>query len=148
MTLWTPSGERPVRPEPEEPAAPGGAGGGGGRGGARPPTPGPGPGVDEQELTDEELAELGQRMAEIQGQMLATPAEVIVANHCIALYELAVLHLRQPSPKFDEARLAIDALGALVEGLGGRLGENERPLREALAQLQLVFVQAKGISTP
>lgn len=145
MTLWTPSGERPVRPEPEEPAAPAGGGGrGGGAGGA---SVGAG-GTGTDELTEEELAELGQRMAEIQGQMLATPAEVIVANHCIALYELAVLHLRQPSPKFDEARLAIDALAGLVEGLGRRLGENERPLRDALAQLQLAFVQTKGISTP
>ena len=137
MTLWTPSGERPLRPEPEEPPSSGAthAASVGGAG-------------DQPELTEEELAELGQRMAEIQDQMLATPAEVIVANHCIALYELAVLHLRQPSPKFDEARLAIDALAGLVEGLGSRLGENERPLRDALAQLQLAFVQAKGISTP
>ena len=145
MTLWTPSGERPVRPETEETTPPTGGGGASDRSG-RPG--GAGGGVDQDDLTEEELAELGQRMAEIQGQMLATPAEVIVANHCIALYELAVLHLRQPSPNFDDARLAIDALAALVEGLGSRLGENERALRDALAQLQLAFVQAKGLSTP
>jgi hypothetical protein len=136
VTLWTPSGERPLRPEPEKSPSSGATDAATGAAG------------DQPDLTEEELAELGQRMAEIQGQMLATPAEVIVANHCIALYELAVLHLRQPSPKFDEARLAIDALAGLVEGLGNRLGENERPLRDALAQLQLAFVQAKGITTP
>jgi hypothetical protein len=137
VTLWTPSGERPLRPEPEEPPSSG-----------APDAGTSGAAGDQPDLTEEELAELGQRMAEIQGQMLATPAEVIVANHCIALYELAVLHLRQPSPNLDEARLAIDALAGLVEGLGNRLGENERPLRDALAQLQLAFVQAKGITTP
>ena len=40
--------------------------------------------------------------------------------------------------------MAIDALGALVEGLSGRLGADEQQLRDGLAQLRLAFVQIKG----
>ena len=32
----------------------------------------------------------------------------------------------------------------MVEGLEGRLGENEHVLRDALAQLRLAFVQLQG----
>jgi hypothetical protein len=68
---------------------------------------------------------------------------VVVANHCVGLFQLAALHLNQESPKLDEAGLAIDALGAVVEGLGPRLGEHEQPLRDALAQIRLAFVQVR-----
>ena len=64
------------------------------------------------------------------------PAAVVVSNHAMGLYELAALHLTAETPKLDEASVAIDALSALVEGLEGRLGENEATLREALAGLE------------
>ena len=40
-----------------------------------------------------------------------------------------------------DARLAIDALVALVEGVGDRLGEDSETLRDALSQLQRAYVQ-------
>jgi hypothetical protein len=40
--------------------------------------------------------------------------------------------------------LAIDAFGLLVEGLGERLGEAAGPLRDALAQIRLGFVQVEA----
>jgi hypothetical protein len=64
-----------------------------------------------------------------------------VANHAVGLFQLAALHLNQRPPNLDEGRLAVDALGALVEGLAGRLGDEEAPLRDALSQLRLAFVQ-------
>jgi len=57
------------------------------------------------------------------------------------MYELAAIHLSQQEPNLAEAGLAIDAMAAVVEGLSGRLGENEPTLREALGQLRLVFVE-------
>lgn len=81
-------------------------------------------------------------MAEMAERLMATPAVVVILNHCIAIHELAVLHLDQESPNLGEAKVAIDALAAMVERLGTRFGENERPLREALSQLQLAFVEA------
>ena len=85
--------------------------------------------------------ELRAHFAEVQRQLLDTPASMVIANHCIGLFQLAVLHLEQPTPNLQEAKLAIDAMGAITEGLGSRLGEEEAPLREALTQLRLGYVQ-------
>jgi hypothetical protein len=68
----------------------------------------------------------------------------IVANHAVGLWQLAIVHLAPEGdtpPRLDEARIAIDAMASLVEGLGERLGAHEAPLRDALAQLRLVYVQ-------
>jgi len=113
-TIWTPSGEQPVGDE-------------GDQGGQEPP----------QE-------ELEAELAEVQRQLLETPASVIIANHAIGLFQLAALHLNQQPPNFVDAQLAIDGLGALVEGLGDRLGPDEEALRDALAQIRLAFVQIKS----
>ena len=80
-------------------------------------------------------------MEELRQQLLHAPAEIVIANHAFGLFELAALHLSQQPPKLDQARLAIDAFGALVEGLAGRLGEAEQQLTDGLAQLRMAFVQ-------
>lgn len=134
-TLWTPDGERPVRRESPPPSAPsgdpaGGSGGGGSGGGA---SGGGGAGP-----SDEEMA---AQLAQMQEQLARTPAEVVIANHAFGLFELAALHLSQQPPNLDQARLAIDALGALVEGMTGRLGTHEPELIQGLGQLRLAFVQ-------
>ena len=67
--------------------------------------------------------------------------EIVIANHAFGLFELAALHLSLQPPQLAEARTAIDALAALVEGMQGRLGEPEAQLVEGLAQLRMVFVQ-------
>lgn len=119
-SLWTPGGERPVG---REPAAP------------EPESP------DGDELTAEEQAQLADQMAAVQQELLGTPVSVVVANHAVGLFQLAALHLNQRPPNLEEGRLAVDAMGALIEGLSGRLGEEEASLKEALAQLRLAFVQ-------
>jgi hypothetical protein len=83
-------------------------------------------------------------MEQVRRQLLQTPAAVVVANHAYGLFELAAIHLSEQPPNLDEARLAVDGLGTLVEGLGSRLGEAEEPLRDALAQIRLAFVQISG----
>jgi hypothetical protein len=85
-------------------------------------------------------------MARVRAELAATPVADIVANHAVGLWQLAVLHLTpegDEAPRLDEAGLAIDALAALVEGLGERLGHNAEPLRDALAQLRLAYVQVQ-----
>jgi hypothetical protein len=137
-----PSGDD--RTPPDAPRAPSRPSGGG-----PPPGPGgnsgPGPtGDDELDLDDlgpEEQAELAQRLDELRRQLLGTPAEVVVANHAYGLFELAAIHLSQRPPRRDEARLAVDAMATLVEGLAGRLGDAERSLQDALSQIRLAFVQ-------
>jgi hypothetical protein len=149
-SLWTPDGEHRVQPSgddrtpPDAPRAPSRPGGGGavaGPGGDSGAGPAGGDELDLEDLGPEEQAELAQRLDELRRQLLGTPAEVVVANHAYGLFELAAIHLSQRPPRRDEARLAVDAMAALVEGLAGRLGEAERSLQEALAQIRLAFVQ-------
>ncbi len=99
------------------------------------------------ELSDEERAQLEEamaQMAEQERQLATTPPDVVIANHVMGLYELAAIHLRQNPPNLNEASLAIDAMSSMVDGLEGRLGENEATLRNARAQLQQAFV---GVSS-
>jgi hypothetical protein len=84
---------------------------------------------------------MAQEMEQVRRELASVPAAVVVANHAMGLYELAAIHLSSDPPSFKEAQLAIDAVTALVEGLEGRLGENEQTLRDALAQLRLAYVQ-------
>jgi hypothetical protein len=139
MSLWTPSGEHPVdrgRPAPGEPASP--------PPGPTAPPPPPGP-TSLDDLTPEERAEAEEFARQVDAarrQLLEAPAGTVVAQQALQFYELAALHLSQPQPKLDDARVAIDAFAAVVNGLGSRLGEAEQPLRQALNQIQLAFVEA------
>ncbi len=85
-------------------------------------------------------------MAELRQQLADTPADLVVANHCFGLFELAALHLSLQPPQLPQAKLAVDALACLVDGLAGRLGDQEQQLRDGLAQLRLAYVQIKGSS--
>ena len=131
-TLWTPDGERSIRRDPEP-----------SRGPAQPGSPGsvppPGGGGAEELTAEDEAA-----MAELQQQLAQTPVELVIANHAFGLFELAALHLSIQPPQLPQARLAIDALGALVEGLAGKLGEYERQLIEGLANLRMAYVQIRS----
>ena len=46
-----------------------------------------------------------------------------------------------PEGQWDDGGLAIDALSAILEKVGSRLGEAEAPLRQTLAQLQMAYAQ-------
>lgn len=141
MSLWTPDGDLPVEPN-----------------GATNPTPPPaergaaglvgGPEFDD--LSPEEQAkaeELVAEMAEMQRQLLGVPAQVIVVNHARGLLELAIMHLNQSEPRFEEARLAIDAFAAILDSTGNRLGEDGDYLRQVLTQVQIAFVQRQSDTT-
>jgi hypothetical protein len=89
--------------------------------------------------TPEETA-LAEELAAMQAELAKTPASVVVANHAVGLFQLAAIHLNQRPPNLDDGRLAIDAMAALVDGLAGRLGDDEASLRDALAQVRMAFV--------
>jgi hypothetical protein len=131
-TLWTPDGERPVSPS-----------------GADGPAEGTGPDPDagfepETELTPEQQEQarmMAKELAEARARLLEADAGTVVANHALGIYELAAIHLTADEPKLSQAKLAVDALAALVEGLEGRLGESEAVLTDALHQARMAFVQ-------
>src|SRR2546426_11860740 len=92
----------------------------------------------------EEERQLAEELAAMQDELAKAPASVVIANHAVGLFQLAAIHLNRRPPNLEEGRLAIDAMAALVEGLGGRLGDQEPALREALNQLRLAYVQLAG----
>ena len=92
--------------------------------------------------------ELRAELRAMQEQMIRTPAAIVVANHCIGLVELAALHLGQNPPNLADAQLAIDALAGILDALGSRMGENAPPLRQALNQMRMAFVEARSAKTP
>jgi len=98
-------------------------------------------GDDSTALSDAQAAldDARQRIAE-------APAQVVVVNHVMGLYELAAIHLSSTPPKLSEASLAIDAMAALVERLGERMGEQTETMRDALSNIQMVFVALQSRS--
>ena len=122
-SLWTPGGEHPVD-RPDENAAL----------------------KDEPRLEDlspeerEQVESMAREMAAVREQLASVPAAVVVANHLMGLYELGSIHLSQQPPNLAEASVAIDALGAVVDKLPGRLGETEATMRDALHQIRLAYV--------
>jgi hypothetical protein len=130
-TIWTPSGEYVPRQEPpEQPKPP-------------PAAAGPGPGEGRQPTPEEIEAALAAARA-----TLHTPVIEHIGGHAMALFELAALHLEREAatggeekPDLAEAALAIDAMAALVEGLGDKLQPYRGQLESALNQLRMAFVQ-------
>src|SRR3954451_12645868 len=93
----------------------------------------------------ESLVEDAQNaISDARARLAEVPAEMVVANHVMGLYELAAIHLGAEPPRLSEASLAIDAVGCLVEGLGSRLGPDAPTLVDALASIRLAFVQIKA----
>lgn len=81
---------------------------------------------------------------EARRRVAEAPAEIVVVNHVMGLYELAAIHLSAGQPDLASAALAIDAVACLVDGLGDRLGEETATMRDALNNIRLAFVQIKG----
>ncbi len=96
-------------------------------------------GQDEHNIRDRDMA-----LDELQREIAAAPVEVVVANHCYGFFELAAIHLSKQPPDAEAARLAIDAMGAVLDGLGQRLGEHFAALEEGLAQIRLAYVTIVG----
>lgn len=125
-SLWTPGGEVPVdrnRSEDREPQAD--------------PTPDTG----QTDASDEATQAQYEAM---RAQLLEIPAADVIAQELVAIYELAALHLSQEEPKLDQARLAIDTLAAVVDGVGDRLGPAGEQFAQIIPQLRLAYVERSG----
>jgi len=131
MSLWTPDGEHHVEREHARDLDE--------------PDDDPLEGLSPEER--EQAMAMAAEMQEVRQQLASVPAAVVVANHAMGMYELAAIHLSTQPPNFVEAQVAIDAMAAIVEGLHGRLGENESTLIDALGQLRMAYVQLHGATT-
>ena len=104
-------------------------------------------GLDTDDLdpeTADALAEAERAMQDARDRLAEVPAEVVVTNHVMGLYELAAIHLSSAPPDLRQSVLAIDAVSCLVDGLGERLGDDYPTMRDALNNIRLAFVQIKG----
>ena len=101
----------------------------------------------DQETIDA-MEEAQRAMEDARSRLADVPAEVVVTNHVMGLYELAAIHLSATPPDLEQAVLAIDAVACLVDGLGDRLGEEAPTMRDALNNIRLAFVQIKGATQP
>jgi hypothetical protein len=128
--LWTPSGEHVPEPDPAS---------------------GAGDEFLDDGFDDEELdPEVAEELRRVRAEIAATPAEDLVARHAVGLWELAVLHLSPDEDRplrLDQAAVAIDAMGGIVDALGDRLGAHASALRDALGQLRIAFVEVQQRST-
>ena len=107
----------------------------------------PDPAIDETELDQDQLdalADAEAAMNDARARLAEVPAEVVITNHVMGLYELAAIHLSADPPDLQQAVLAIDAVACLVEGLDDRLGDDAPTMQDALANIRLAFVTIKG----
>lgn len=98
--------------------------------------------------TIDAMEEAQRAMEDARSRLADVPAEVVVTNHVMGLYELAAIHLSATPPDLEQSALAIDAVACLVDGLGDRLGEEAATMRDALNNIRLAFVQIKGTANP
>ena len=151
MTIWTPDGEHPINRDANDDTT----NQAGDDGGINPDSA-----TAEflATLSDEDLAtftamsdedqantiRMFAELSDARQRMMETPAATIVANHAMGLYELAAIHLSATEPNLAEAKLSIDALVALVDVLRGQSDTDESTLNDAVAQIQLAFVQVSA----
>jgi hypothetical protein len=132
-SLWTPDGERPVRkPSSPAPTSP-----------SEPPTRSSEEGFSGQP-SPEEMQAMESELRAMTEELSQVPAAAVVANHAVGLFQLAAVHLQVVPPNLPDARLAIDAMAAIVDNCKGRLGPDEQTLVDALSQIRLAFVQVSA----
>ncbi|HYI44898.1 MAG TPA: hypothetical protein VE174_05465 [Actinomycetota bacterium] len=71
--------------------------------------------------------------------IVQTPSLDWVLNAAVNLANVAGTKLEMGAA--PDAQLAIDALAAIVNGLGSRLQDAEAPLKQTLSQLQIAYAQ-------
>ena len=89
-------------------------------------------------------------LEEMRERLASASAADVVAEAALSLVALAYVRLGVPPEQneryrdLDAARLLIDALGGMLDGARGRLGEAEPELRDVLARLRMAYVDVAG----
>jgi hypothetical protein len=77
----------------------------------------------------------------------STPVETVLGNHFFVLLQLAALQLSSTPPDLAGAQLVIDTVAAMLQAGGERLGEHAALYRNALAEVQQLYVRAASAPT-
>jgi hypothetical protein len=98
-------------------------------------------------MTDEpEDSDNDNEVDEIE-QLRATPVELILGNYVFHLIQLAAVHLAATPAQLPQAQLTIDVVAAMLRAGDERLGENVELYRNALAEVQQLYVRAASSSS-
>jgi hypothetical protein len=89
-----------------------------------------------------ETSEQSNNDADEIEMLRSTPVEVVLGNHIFHLVQLAAVHLAATPPQLPQAQLTIDVIAAMLQAGGDRLGEHVQLYRNALAEVQQVYVRA------
>jgi hypothetical protein len=76
-----------------------------------------------------------------------TPVETVLGNHFFVLLQLAALQLSATPPNLAGAQLVIDTIAAMLQAGGSRLGEHVDLYKNALAEVQQLYVRAASAPT-
>jgi hypothetical protein len=71
-----------------------------------------------------------------------TPVETVLGNHFFVLLQLAALQLSATPANLPGAQLVIDTIAAMLQAGGGRLGEHVELYKNALSEVQQLYVRA------
>lgn len=91
-------------------------------------------------MTDEHETSLDE--SEEIAYLRATPVATVLGNHYFVLLQLAALQLSATPPDLGAAQLVIDTIAAMLHAGGDRLGEHVELYRNALAEVQQLYVRA------
>lgn len=75
-------------------------------------------------------------------ELRATPVTDVLATHIFYLIQLAAVHLADSPTQLENASLVIDVVSGMLDAGGERLGEHAALYRNALAEVQQVYVRA------
>jgi beta-glucanase (GH16 family) len=92
-------------------------------------------------MVEPQRDESAEELDEIE-LLRSTPIELILGNHIFHLVQLAAVHLAATPAQLPQAQLAIDVVTAMIKSGDERLGEHVDLYRNALAEVQQVYVRA------
>jgi len=105
--------------------------------------PGPDPGAGEREPTEEELrAALEEEMKRVRVEDVLLQGVVSALN--LGFRRAGVAPGTEGERDLEQVRLAVDAVRAQLPVVERAAPEQVKPIRDALSQLQMAFVQAGG----
>lgn len=97
-------------------------------------------------MSDEQPATAFDESEEI-AYLRDTPVETVLGNHFFVLLQLAALQLSATPANLSGAQLVIDTIAAMLQAGGSRLGEHVDLYRNALAEVQQLYVRAATLPT-
>ncbi len=122
-TLWTPDGEKPISSSNNNTSDL--------------------PNSQVEDASDDQS--MDEMIAYIREQILSTPINDLLINHCAGIAEIAAVHLANEEPDLDSARFAIDALAALVDSISTKLPEESKTgLSSLVSELRTAWVNVSS----